>query len=61
MKVYLLQYLHADIGHHILRVEYVDMVLWHLLDNNFSCLLTYTGRASYNHFDTHRDTDDYEQ
>ena len=57
-KVHLL---HADIVCRILRVEDVNMDLWHLFADNFSFLLTYTGRASYSYFDAHKDMDYYEQ
>ena len=31
------------------------------LADNFSCLFTYMGRASYNYFDAHKDIDYYEE
>ena len=61
MKVYLLKLLHAEKGHWGLRVKSTDMGLKYLSSDNFSCLLTYMGKMSYNYFDARKDKDYYEQ
>lgn len=38
-------------------MEDVNMDLYHLFADNFSCLLTYMSRTSYNYSNAHRDID----
>ena len=42
-------------------MEDFDVGLWHLFADNFSGLLMYMSRASYNYFDAHKNIDDHER